>query len=465
VAVALSQPGDTVTATQPKSGVTSSTTISPSTGPTPIAARSPRRVGAARRRALAVGTTPGWLRAVSTLVVIVALAGGIVGLFSALARHNSADSAVRQAAPLVEIGQTVHTALSDADSTIAGAFLAGTVIPPGSQSRYADDVASVASGLTELTSKGGTDPALLSAARSLAVDTPIYAGIVQTAVANNRQGFPVAAAYLSEANNLMRTTMLPAAARLDAAAQNQLNHDNDRATASIPLIATIVLLVATLLGLLLLQVGVTRRFRRLLNLPLVLATVLVVVVGVWAIAATGAEHRAITKGQRQGVAPLSTLAEARTLAFQARGDDELTLVTRDAVATYQQDYASTIARLRAVLAVGPSKNWTPAEQAALTAANAAVDSYELQHQLVRKADSGGDLTVAIRLDRTAAAAAAAQLDQVLGGGISAAATSFDASASSAASDVDGVGWWWLGLMVIAALAVLVGIEPRIREYR
>ena len=417
-----------------------------------------------RQFRLGVRTMPGWLRVVSALVAVLALAAGVVALLTALSRHNAADSALRQAAPLVVNAQVVDTELSDADTTVAGGVLAGSVLPATAQTRYQDDLAAAASALSSVTGQAGGDGALSGAARTLSIDIPIYQGIVQTALANNRQGFPVGAAYLGEADNLMRATILPAATSLNASARAQLDHDNNTATATLPLVITLVLLAASLIGLVILQWRVTRRFRRLLNFPMVLATALVVAVGVWAIAATGAEHRAVTRGQQQGVAPLTTLAQARTLAFGARGDDELTLVTRDAVASYQQDYTTTVAKLQALLSSTPTGGWTAAQGRVLAQATAALTTYTAQHNKVRAADNGGNLTQAISLDTTAARAAA-QLDSVLAGGIDAAVASFNTSASGAASDVNGVGWWWLALMVIAALAVLAGVEPRIREYR
>jgi hypothetical protein len=412
-----------------------------------------------------LGSTPGWLRVVSAVVAALAVAAGVVGLLAALARHNGALNAVDHAAPLVVNAQAVHTSLSDADTTVAGGFLAGPVISPAAESRYQNDLANASAALAAVARHGGGNARVAVSVKALGVDVPIYAGIVQTAVANNRQGFPVGAAYLAEANNLMRATMLPAATALDAAAAAELDHDNNAATSSAPLVITFVLLGLTFVGLLILQVRLARRFRRLLNLPMLAATVAVIAVGVWAVVATSAEHNAITRGRQQGVAPLAALTQARTLAFQLRGDDELTLVTRDAVASYQKDYTTAIAQLRAVLAPGHSGGWTSEERVALTQASTAVERYDAQHVQVRRADVNGDLTQAIALDANGAGPAAAQLDQALSSGINTAVSAFDHAGSSAASDVNGVGWGWLALMVLAALAVLVGVEPRIREYR
>jgi hypothetical protein len=57
------------------------------------------------------------------------------------------------------------------------------------------------------------------------------------------------------------------------------------------------------------------------------------------------------------------------------------------------------------------------------------------------------------------------MDTTLAGGVDAAVGSFDTSARAAQSDLSGLLWSSVILMVVVVLGVLVGTRPRLREYR
>ena len=109
--------------------------------------------------------------------------------------------------------QAVDTSLSDADTTAAASFLQGRLAPAGLQGRYQADVDQRVGGRVAAAARRPA-PIRRSAAglQTLSTDLPLYAGIVQEADFNERQAsYPLAAAYLAEANNLMRSSILPAA--------------------------------------------------------------------------------------------------------------------------------------------------------------------------------------------------------------------------------------------------------------
>ena len=109
--------------------------------------------------------------------------------------------------------QTVDTSLSDADTTAAASFLQGRLEPAGLERRYESDLAIASADIAVAAREAGSDPEVAASLETLSTDLPVYSGIVQDADFNERQGFyPLAAAYISEANNLMRSSILPAAA-------------------------------------------------------------------------------------------------------------------------------------------------------------------------------------------------------------------------------------------------------------
>ena len=409
-------------------------------------------------------TTPRRLRIVSIALAIVAVTAGVVGGVAMLSRQDAANTAVGTAEPLVVDAQTLYVVMADANTTIAGGFLAGPVVPTSVQSGFDQDMSNASAALAAASQRAGTGSDVSQQLATLTSALPIYGEKIATAEEYNRQGFPVGAAYLTEANNLMRTTLLPAASNLYAIEQARLAHDDDRASSSTLVAVVLILLAIVVLAALMMHIDVARRFRRVINVGLAVAILLVVGVGVWAVVAAVASGGAVSAAEHRGSSPLAALTEARILTQQARADDELTLVTRDSDSSYQKDYATTAAKL-ATLWVAPAQGWTSVERSDLSTAAGAWSTYGDWHNTIRSNDQSGHLPDAISEDQSNAAPAAALVDAPLRAGVSTAVTSFGRDDRSASTDLSGLALGCLVLMVIAAAAVLIGVEPRIREYR
>jgi hypothetical protein len=179
----------------------------------------------------------------------------------------------------------------------------------------------------------------------------------------------------------------------------------------------------------------------------------------------------VGQAEHHGTAPLGALTRASILAQQARADDELTLVTRDADVrqgqtedVYQTDYETVSAQLNSLLNE-PSSGWTETQRAAQTGAAGLWAGYGISHDAVRTDDVSGRLSQAIGQDQSTSAGRAASLDDTLAGGVGDAVSSFDRSARAAANDLDLLPWACLALVVGVVAGVLAGVEPRLKEYR
>ncbi len=148
-------------------------------------------------------TTPGWLMVTTGVLVLVAIVTGAVAGLTVLSRSHALSAAQATTEPLVVDAQTVVVTLSDANTTVAGGFLSGPVLPTAAQSRFNHDLAQESTSLTAAAQRAGTSPQITGYLQALDTDVPVYTGIVATAEADNRQGQPVAAAYLAEANHFM----------------------------------------------------------------------------------------------------------------------------------------------------------------------------------------------------------------------------------------------------------------------
>lgn len=257
--------------------------------------------------------TPVLLGGLAVAVIVLSLLYGVVGLADAQGRTQSLDQLSNSSGPLSAAAQDLYRALSDADATATGAFLAGGLEPAAVRDRYELDVAQASRSLA--TAVAARDPDDLDQPDHplvvLSMQLPVYTGLVETARTNNRQGLPVGAAYQREASNLMQTKLLPAAQRLADSETAQVSADQNSAGA-IPVLAILVILV--LGGLLwFAQREVSRHANRVVNVGLLVATGAVVLSLLWmAVGATVAISQ-VNASRSDGSAQASVLAQAREI--------------------------------------------------------------------------------------------------------------------------------------------------------
>ena len=163
------------------------------------------------------------------------------------------------------------------------------------------------------------------------------------------------------------------------------------------------------------------------------------------------------------------LAVERLGAVNLRADDELTLLSQDSDSSYQADYRATQTSLSALLE--SARHQLPESDAAtLLSAQSDLSAYEAAHGIVRTDDlQKNDLLAAIKAASASGSQSlpttSEQLDQSLTGGIAASQSSFDHSTASASSDLVGLQWGIVLLALSAAILLVIGVRPRIQEYR
>jgi hypothetical protein len=434
--------------------------------PMPATRDSGARIGSARR------TTPVRLRSAAIAIAVLALLAGLVAALATSERQGATSAAWQNAEPLMVTAQAVDTALSDADTTAGASFLQGRLEPPALQRRYETDLALASADVAVAARQAGSDPAVSQSLQTLSTDLPVYAGIVQDADFNERQAsYPLASAYIAEANNLMRTSILPAAASVYGTERGRLADDQSHGVS--PFLATLAVfaLIALLVVLVLAQRWLSQRFHRTWNLALAAATVVLLALGVWFTVALLSQNSGVNTAQANGSRPVSTFTQARILALRARADDELTLLTRDSDPTYQSDYTSTAAALGHLLDSPASSSGTAGRsvRTQLARAKKVFASYTSVHRQIRNDDMANDLSGAVALASGSGPgqlpAISSDLNRDLSDGISASQGTFANTTSGAASDLDGLIWGMaIGAVLVAAL-VLLGFQPRIAEYR
>jgi len=398
------------------------------------------------------------------------VAWGAVGAWSAATHASAASSVVATDEPLSLDAQRIYRSLSDADATQAAAFLYGGLEPFSVRDRYLADISQAARNLEAATAAAGTRAAS-SRLTILAAELPVYSGLIETARADNRIGYPLGAAYLREASGLMRAKLLPAARDLYAQENAQLASAHRQATA-VPYPALVVVLLAVL-GLVFSQVWLARRSRRLINPGLLLGSAAGLTALVWLASAQIVAASHLISAKDLGSEPVQALATAEIAALQAHADESLTLIDRSGDDSFQQDFLALQASLgpgRGTLltAAATAASGSPGAQPAVAAARGA-HAWYASHREVRRLDDGGSYAAAVRRAIGPGASDSGELFGGLDGHLTAAISAdqafFRSAATAGRSDLAGLEVGMIALALVMAAGCSWGISRRLVEYR
>jgi hypothetical protein len=394
--------------------------------------------------------TPSRLRLLSLAVVVAGVLTGVVGalVFSALA--YSLARAEADTAQLVRV-QQVQTNLLIADATATNAFLVGGLEPAAQRAQY--DSALTTTGAL-IAQAARAQPADADALAALNQQVVAYAGAIEQARANNRQGLPVGAQYLRSASAQLRADALPIADNLVAANAERARERMETWIGLVFVIFAAFALAALVLG----QVWLARRFRRTFNRGMLAGSVLLLVLLAGGIALLVNLNSAVGSIQAGSFTAVNAAAGARIEASNAKSNESLTLIARGSGGAFETAWKDSTANVTDDLSrLGPG------------APTAEWNAYLDVHKKIRTLDDGGQWDQAVAL--------------ATGTGEESANTAFNAFDARLASALDqssresgaGLSGQQPGLIIAAILSLLgglavallarSGVAARLREYR
>nr|WP_157108720.1 hypothetical protein [Aldersonia kunmingensis] len=410
-------------------------------------------------------SSPAKLAGVGIIAMVLCVIAGVVTALTAAERSAGLDEMLTETEPFSVSAQQLYSALSVADAAASTAFISGGIEPPAVRAAYLQALGSAAASTTG--SAAGDEPPG-SPARvelsSIAAQLPTYAGLVETARADNRIGLPVGASYLGEASHLMQATVLPLAEQLyeqrSEAVEETLNRFDQ------PPWLALTLLALSLITLAFAQFYLLRRWRRVFNPGLVVASLAMLIMVLWVGLATSLAAADTHEALDDGAIPTDMLTSARIYAQQARSAETLKLSRRDTSGQYDQAFDQKIDALRGVLANYPSD---ASGSGILSDARQQIDAWVAAHNRMNDAFARTDYSTAVAIavgpgDDDSMAHFEA-LDDDLEQGIAETRDELRADTSRAARALQGVVPGAFGLAAIAVLCVVVGMIPRLREYR
>ncbi|HSF35431.1 MAG TPA: hypothetical protein VLA70_04910 [Nocardioides sp.] len=427
--------------------------------PGPPGAAAPQAPQSASRAALqgALAGTPGRLRGLAVLTVLATLVFGLAAGQAFRSANGALERAAANSDQVVRI-QAIQTNVVQADAVATNAFLVGGLEPATQREAYTTAIATASGLIAEAAQHQPADGAALAALNTTLVS---YAGQIELARANNRQGLPIGSQYLRAASADLRAEALPLLANLGEANDARVAEEFSRAGRALWWLVVPGLMALVVLGLAL--AWIARRTRRYVNVPLagaalvVLTTLVAGAVGLLAV-------KADVDDTRDGVyAATRSMAVVRTAGFDAKANESLTLIARGSGAAFQEAWLASSEVVGAEL--------TNLED---NPAGGDLDpqlwaDYVAVHEEIRALDDSGDWDGAVELatgtgDGTGNTTFAA-FDEASAGEL-------DALSRQTANQLDETGGW---LPVAGVLGVLVGllaaglswwgISQRLEEYR
>ncbi|WP_411757480.1 hypothetical protein [Streptomyces venezuelae] len=444
----------------------------------------PRRTawseGVDRVRAAAT-TEPGRLRIIGAVLALLVVAFGAVTTWQMTERSAAADDVLGRSQPLSADAAAIYRSLADANTAASSGFLAGGQEPAAVRARYEKDIERASEKLATAASNAGADSSSATAVGKLNRLLPEYTGLIERARASNRQGLPLGGAYLRYANDKMQTQMLPAAEKLYKAENERLSSDYGNAK-PYPWFA-IALGVLALAALGWAQHRNYRRTNRVFNHGLLAATAAATVVLLWLVVGHTFARSGLNDSYDNGVRSLNVLNDARISSLKARGNENLTLVSRGAETTevdgksedkFDVAYRAQMKQLggadsgllgEAADLADDSEGGNPVAEAAKN-----VGVWKDRHQVARSSDDSGDYQGA--LDKVIGAKADEptgecfdNVDAALDRALAHEQREFQQAAKDGRGAMSGLAVGAAVLAVLAAAGAVLGIGRRLSEYR
>jgi len=422
-------------------------------------AAAPGRVAdltASVRRGLA--GTPGRMRVVAALAVVVTLAFGLGAGQAFRSASGALERAGANAAQVVRV-QDIRTNLVRADAAATNAFLVGGVEPKDQRAVYTQAITQAAQLVAQAARAQPADGTALAA---LNTDLVTYTSGVEQARANNRQSLPVGAQYLKDASNGLRAPggALSQLSQLVSANADRVQTEFDAVGRALLWLAVPGVLALVVLGGA--MVWLARRTHRYVNLGLTGAAVVVLVglVAGWLV--LGGVSARVEQVRTGSYAAALATAQARIAAYDAKANESLTLIARGSGQAFEDAWKSASDQVtedsrRATELTGSELPWA---------------AYTKAHDAVHTLDTNGDWDQAVAAATSRSGASPTSPNTTFDAFAGASSTLLTTTAKEAHERLAAPDGWLvlagaIGLLIglLAAASSWWGVSQRLEEYR
>lgn len=411
-----------------------------------------------------VSTTPG---RILTIGIVLAALGGVSAFATSTTinhRQQVLTTVLNHTEPLSFAAGRLYTTLSVADAAAATAFIAEAEPPPVRQ-RYEQAITDAAVAVTRASS-GLTDEPLVQLLGRINAELAVYTGLIEIARTNNREGNPVGSSYLSEASGLMQSTILPDAARLYTATSQRVDVET---TASTQIPAPVIMVVgATVVFGAFSHRWLARRTRRRINPGLVVGALAILVMVVWVGTALTISTTASRSAKDTAAESLKTVTNVAITAQQARADETLSLIRRGDEEKRKQSFYQRIDSMHRMLEQYMSRS-DAVDKADLEGADQLLLRWRQANDRITSYISVGNYRaatqVALGSSEEDSTPAFDKLEDELVKAMDQGRIHLRNDVINARSGLSGAQVGGVVLSLGAAIAVALGLWPRLKEYR
>jgi hypothetical protein len=321
-------------------------------------------------------TTTARLRAAVVAIVLltVCLAAAIAVVLSGVS--GDFHTIGQRDAPEVNAATGLYFSLNDMDAQVANVLLVGDDTALASDKSqdlaiYASDRANADADLQQAAVTAADSPAAQRELRMVLNDVGQYEALAADALLADQPtpGSPasaitgnaaagkaptVAVDYYQQATDLMSKSILPTVSSLTGvnAADLDSSYDAGHSTTLIGIILTILFGLLLLAALIVLQVHLAKRFRRMVNPALAVATLIAIGLTATATVRLNDENGHLTVARFEAFNSIIALTQARAVSYDANADESRYLVDPGRAAQYQQHFLTQSLQLANVGNVG-----------------------------------------------------------------------------------------------------------------
>ena len=428
----------------------------------PLAQRTPDQP--TRPRWWFVNTTPGRLLVIGAILAMLGVLSAFAISTTITERQLQLTNVLDHTEPMAFAAGQLYTTLSVADAAAATALISGAE-PQAVRQRYEQAITDAAVAVTRASS-GLNDPALVELLGRTNAQLAVYTGLIETARTNNRVGNPVGSSYLSEASALMQQTILPDAQRLYEATSARVDAETT-ASATIPAPVIIIVAITLLFGAFAHR-WLARHTKRRVNVGLVIGGMAIAIMIIWvgtALAISTAGSRAAKNTAAESLRTVTSLA---ITAQQARADETLALIRRGDEDVRKRSYYQRVDQMRDELRDYLARSNT-VDMSGLDQADQLLQKWrqadERIDDFIKVGNYRAATQVALGTGEDDSTPAFDKLNDALSQGIQESRTQLRNDISSARRVLSGTTVGGAMLSIGAALAVALGLWPRLSEYR
>jgi hypothetical protein len=428
----------------------------------PLASRTPS--GVDHPRWWFLWTTPGRILTIGIILALLGVASAFATSTTIDHRQQALTEVLDHTEPLSFAAGQLYTKLSVADAAAATGFIAGTEPQPVRQ-RYERSITDAAVALTRAAS-GLTDKPMLELLGRINANLAVYTGLIETARTNSRVGNPVGSSYLSEASSLMQETILPDAQRLYQQTSSSVDAETTTST-RIP--APVILVLATTIAFgLFAHRWLAQRTRRRINIGLIAGGLAITIMVIWVGTALAISTANSRSAQDTSARSLKTITNLAITAQQARADETLSLIRRGDESIRKQSYYQRIDTMQRELA-GYLEDNPASGDTDLGNAEQLLSRWRAADERINAYISVGNYQaatqVALGTGEDDSTPSFDKLEQALADGITQNRIRLRDDIQSARRVLSGATVGGVVLSLSAAVAVALGLWPRMSEYR